>query len=178
VPITVILALALTTGRHPKNGSGDHQHTAAPLPAVTVAAPPTPNPATESACVKVFAGLPVRLGDLAPRRTETDSSFVAAWGDPAVVLRCGVRRPTELMPQSAELVIRVDNVDWLPHQTVDSTVFTAIDRSVYVELTVPKKQTAPPLPQVSDAVAGLPAVCESQNEQGTVPAGKLCTNRA
>jgi hypothetical protein len=127
--------------------------------------------------VKIFAGLPVQLGDLAPRRTETDSSFVAAWGDPAVVLRCGVARPAELVPQSAELIIRVDAVDWLPHQTNDSTVFTTTDRSVYVELTVPKKQTAPPLPQLSTAVRALPAVCESQNSQGTVPAAKLCTNR-
>jgi hypothetical protein len=168
----VLLAFALTTGQQqkPKQSTG-------PLPGVSVAAPASPDTATQQACVKVFAGLPVELGGLAPRRTETDSSFVAAWGDPPVALRCGVVRPAELVPQSAELIIRVNEVDWLPHQLSDSTVFTTIDRSVYIELTVPKKQAAPPLPQVSNAVKVLPAVCQSQNSQGSVPAAKLCTNR-
>ncbi|MCW2539110.1 MAG: hypothetical protein JWN95_835 [Frankiales bacterium] len=148
-----------------------------PLPAVTVAAPPPPSDATQAACVQVFAKLPVQLGDLAPRRTDTDSSFVAAWGDPAVVLRCGVSRPAELAPDSAAFIINVDGVEWLPSQTKDANVFVSTDRAVYVEVSVPKRIVVQPLPTLADAVAVLPAVCLDQNLQGTVPTAKLCTRR-
>ena len=42
-----------------------------------------------SACPKLVAALPDRLADQA-RRTVTGSAYSAAWGDPAIVLRCGV----------------------------------------------------------------------------------------
>lgn len=144
---------------------------------MTVAAPPSPNDATQAACVQVFAKLPVQLGDLAPRRTDTDSSFVAAWGDPAVVLRCGVSRPAALVPDASNFIISVDDVGWLPSQTKDADVFTSTDRAVYVEVTIPKRIVDQPLPTLADAVAVLPAVCLDQNPQGTVPTAKLCTRR-
>lgn len=173
--MTVIVAFALTAnGAKDKATPREHGHPG-PLPAVAASALPVANAATQAACVKVFAKLPVELGDLAPRRTETDSTFVAAWGDPAVLLRCGVARPLELTPKSAAFVIRINDVDWIPRKTADATVFTSIDRRVYIEVVVPQQWTFGAA--ISEAVKVLPAVCKSQSSTGNVPTAALCTNR-
>ena len=44
------------------------------------------------ACRAVLAALPDKVADQA-RRTVTGSTYAAAWGDPAIVLRCGVALP-------------------------------------------------------------------------------------
>ncbi len=172
--MTVLLAFAFTTGHSTVDRTSPHS--TGPLPAVSISAA-APIGKAEADCVKVFAKLPVQLGDLAPRIVHSDSTFVAAWGDPAVVLKCGTPRPAELVGQSAALVIRINDVDWLPHQSGDATEFTAIDRSVYLQVTVPKRQSSDPLAVLSDAVKALSSVCSSQNSQGTVPEAQLCTNR-
>jgi hypothetical protein len=179
LPATVVLAFLFTAGRSTNtHNNASVEHSAEPLPAVTVPAPPTPDDATLNACTKVFAALPVQLGPLTPRRTATDSAFVAAWGDPAVVLSCGVSRPPELVPASAALIIRINDVDWLPRQQADSTVFTTVDRSVYLQLTVPKKQPTDPTPLLSTAVKALPRVCDTAGTTGSDATLPLCTQRS
>jgi hypothetical protein len=170
VPVTVVLAFLFTAGR-----SSSDQHKSAPsgpLPGVTVAAPPQPNQATQAACVKVFAKLPVQLGDLAPRRTETDSSFVAAWGDPAIVLRCGVNRPAVLATAGAAALIDVNGVLWQPDPQQKQTVFTAVDRSVYLEVIVPANQDQP-LPLLAPAVMALRQICTATDAAGNTTNSKL-----
>ncbi len=143
-----------------------------PLPAVTVAPPPSPDTATQQACVKVFATLPVQLGTLAPRKTDTNSSFVAAWGDPAVVLRCGVSRPAILgNPQAAQL-LDVNSVIWQPDPQKAQTVYTAVDRSVYIEVTVPAGVDQP-LPLFAPAVQALPQLCTASDSAGNTTNPKL-----
>jgi hypothetical protein len=162
----VVLAFLLTA-----HGTG---HTAAgkpagPLPAVSVAAPPSPSTATQEACVKVFAKLPVQLGTLAPRKTDTDSSFVAAWGDPAVVIRCGVAKPADLGSPAAAQLQDVNSVIWQPDLQKTQTVFTAVDRSVYIEVTVPAN-VEQPLPLLAPAVMALPQLCTATDAAGTIGA--------
>jgi hypothetical protein len=69
------------------------------------------------------------------RDTEPAVPYVAAWGDPAVVLRCGVPLPAEYGPDSR--LLEVDGIGWLPVDGEGGTFFTAVDRAVHVELAVP-----------------------------------------
>ncbi|MEO6704162.1 MAG: DUF3515 family protein [Jatrophihabitantaceae bacterium] len=168
LPITVILAFVLTA-----HGRGGTAHPASsspgPLPAVPVAAPPSPSTAVQAACVKVFAKLPVQLGQLAPRRTDTDSSFVAAWGQPPTVVRCGVAKPAIYGTAQAAQLIDVNSVIWQPDPQKAQTVFTAVDRGVYVEVTVPAGADLP-LTLLATAVQALPATCTATDAAGNVSA--------
>jgi hypothetical protein len=168
-PVTVLLAFLLTAGHSGSSDKPSDKSTRSPsgsvLPAVTVPAPPKPNAATQSACVKVFAKLPVQLGQLAPRRTQTDSSFVAAWGDPAVVLRCGVAQPAVYGTAEAAQLLEVNAVLWQPDPQRDRTVYTAVDRSVYIDVTVPAGADQP-LPLLAPAVSALPKLCTATDAAG------------
>ena len=155
-----------------RSGAGNSSSSTGPLPAVTVAAPPSPSVATQRACVAVLAKLPVQLGSLAPRRTDTDSSYVVAWGNPAIVLRCGVAKPVILgSPQAAQL-IDVNSVIWQPDPQKDRTVYTAVDRSVYIEVTVPAGADEP-LPLLAPAVQALPQLCTATDAAGNTTNPKL-----
>jgi hypothetical protein len=171
LPVTVVLAFAFTAG-----GSGDGGKTSTgPLPAVVISAPPSPDDATQAACVKVFAQLPVQLEGLNPRKTDADSSFVAAWGDPPITFRCGVSKPPVFGTPAAAQLIDVDGVIWQPDPQKDVVVYTAVDRSVYIEVTVPTAQTQP-LTDVAPAVSALPQVCTASDAAGnpTNPKLKIC----
>jgi Protein of unknown function (DUF3515) len=138
----------------------------------------------------------VQLDGYSPRIVHPypdDSAAVVAWGNPAIVLQCGVPRPTGLTVDSSALVLLVDGINWLPVGDSKTTVFTAIDRVVYIQVTVPKSYAQPPLASISDAIAGvLPAVCQlpddddgsaSPSASGTASSGAdgapglLCTHR-
>lgn len=168
-----MLAFLLTAHQ---SGTDNHPTTppspSGPLPAVTVPAPPSPNTATQQACVKVFAKLPVQLGTLAPRKTDTNSSFVAAWGNPAVVLRCGVGRPAMLGSAQAAQLLDVNSVIWQPDPQKRQTVYTAVDRSVYIEVTVPA-DVDQPLPLLAPAVQALPQLCTASDAAGNTTNPKL-----
>lgn len=179
VPVVVILALLLGRAtEHPRQGS-THPGTgpARALPPIAVAAPPS-DPAAVAGCTKLLTVLPVQLEALPARivHPSPDSAYVVAWGEPAVVLRCGVARPSALRPSSADIDIGVDGVYWLPVQQKDGTVWTTIDRAVYIEVTVPKAYPQPPLGPIADAVAkALARVCVVDPKQLDVT--KLCTHR-
>ncbi len=69
-----------------------------------------------------------------PRRdTDPDSPAVAAWGDPAVVARCGV---TAIGPTEVEC-LEVDGVGWIPDPLSDGTRFTSFGTDPAVEVLVP-----------------------------------------
>lgn len=164
--MTVLLAFVLTATHE----STPHHPSAAATAAVTVAAPPSPDDRTQAACVKVFAALPVQLDGLSPRKTATDSSFVAAWGDPPIVLRCGVVKPSIFgTPQAAQLV-DVNGVLWQPDPGRSATVYTSVDRSVYVEVTVPAGQDQP-LSRLAPALSSLPATCTASDATGASKPG-------
>ncbi len=67
---------------------------------------------------------------------EVDTRGVAlAWGDPPVVLRCGVAVPDALRPTSR--CERVDGVDWFAQPAEDGYRFSTVGRPTTVELFVP-----------------------------------------
>ncbi len=63
--------------------------------------------ADDPACAEISVLLPDAVGDL--DRVWTDAQATGAWGDPTVVLRCGVEPPAP----STEVCTTIGNVDWL-----------------------------------------------------------------
>jgi hypothetical protein len=174
--ILVALGASHTSTDSTKTSSGGA------LPAVTAAAPPHANEQAAS-CTKLLAQLPVSLGKLDPRivHTTPDTTFVVAWGDPPVMLSCGVAKPKALHPGSSEQFISGGELDG-PYYDVqrdgDANVFTTVDRGPYIALRIPAKYPAADyLPLVSRAIAkALPAVCVGASAPGVDP-DKLCTRR-
>ena len=119
--------------------------------------PPTPTGEVAARCSGLVKALPDTVAeDLDTRAVSPSDALAAAWGDPAVVLRCGVPKPAALTPTSA--CFEVNGVGWLATQDgtevsgdrpVSGTLtFTTIGRAAYVEVTVPQlegHQQADPL---------------------------------
>jgi hypothetical protein len=130
----------------------------------------------------VLVELPVQLGTLAPRvvNPRPDSPYIVAWGNPPVVLRCGVDRPKALVPGSSAEFINGGDVAG-PYFDVtrgqDGNVYTTVDRAPYISITVPTKyQGGTVLPPLSTAIAkALPAVCSTDPNEPDPD--KLCTRR-
>lgn len=145
-----------------------------PLPAISVAAPPD-NPAAAAPCTKLLGVLPVELTGLPSRPALSTSPYVVAWGDPAVVLRCGVDRPKGLVPGSDSFTAGINGVAYWVEHPKKQTRFTVIDRAVYIEVDVPLTYAGGPLAPISDAVAkALPAVCVV----GGTDDSRMCTHRS
>ena len=137
--VVVILAIAAT--RH---------HTAP----VVVAAVPAPH-AHDAACQKLVEALPRRLGDYS-RATLVQPAPVgaAAWqpageGDP-VVLRCGLDRPTDFVVGSP--IQQVDRVQWFQVSQDQRSTWYAVDRPVYLALTLPPGSGPTPIQQLSELI--------------------------
>jgi len=167
-------------GTDPKSSK---PNTTKALPAVSVPAPP-PNAAADAPCTKLLGSLPTAIptsnGPISGRPAQSTWTYVAAWGDPAIVLRCGVPRPAALVPNSSAPLFPVDGVTFLPVNTKTVNVFTVVDRAVYIEISVPVSYPQPPLGPLADGIAkALPAVCLPQAAQGqpAVDPAKLCARR-
>lgn len=96
---------------------------------------PRPAGAAAQACRALSTLLPERLDGESRRELEPQSPFTAAWGDPAIVLRCGVARPAALR-RTSELA-SVNGVDWFAEQLTAGYLFTSTGRVANVEVTVP-----------------------------------------
>jgi hypothetical protein len=82
-------------------------------------------------CRTLVDTLPDQVAD--EERREVDGDFAAAYGDPPIVVRCGVPRPEELMTNCTT----VNGVDWYTRETDSGlTVFT-VGRQPTVEVRIP-----------------------------------------
>ena len=127
---------------------------------------PAPSGVAAGQCRTLVDALPDRVADQDARRVEPEDALAGAWGDPAIVLRCGVPAPAGLRPDSACFV--VNGVGWFAEEDgrpVDGTqpvngelVFTTIGRTAYVEVTVPPdyQPAADALVDLSAAVQAIP----------------------
>ncbi|MFY7067416.1 DUF3515 domain-containing protein [Nocardiopsis changdeensis] len=115
--------------------------------------PPLPDAAAEELCTALVADLPDTLMDAERVDVRPASDLTAAWGDPAIGLRCGVERPVALAPDS--LLEEVNGVPWLSEPADAPTVFTAVGHEAYVELLIPTSYGPPAaaLTTVSDLVS-------------------------
>jgi hypothetical protein len=152
-------------------GAGGVEATAAPvapetgpLALVPVEAPDAGGPGCATLLAALPAELPADRGTLPPRvLADPAPAGARAWAAAPrpVVLRCGLTRPAELAPDSA--LLEVDGVQWLrlddpvPEPVVVS--YVAVDRPLYVVLTVPTDIGSGPLQAVADSIrTTLPAV--------------------
>ncbi|QXQ12732.1 DUF3515 domain-containing protein [Skermania piniformis] len=129
------------------------------LPTNQAAAPAAPSPE----CTSLLAAMPDELGDYPTARiAEPVPPGTHAWrrsdGTAPIVLRCGLDRPPEFTVGAA--LQQVDGVLWFEAANPDPTTSTwyAVDRAVYVTLSLPRDAGPTPLQVVAEAItAALPA---------------------
>lgn len=152
VPLTAVLVLLVNPGA----GRGDPAPapsaapTAGALPPVRVDPPPAGAAAAQRSCQELVSALPTRLGDRPARPVDSPSPYVVAWGEPAVVLRCGVVRPPTFVATADVSVI--SGVTWFAERRGATTAWTVVDRPVYVEVLTPADVSSEPVARLSTAV--------------------------
>lgn len=115
----------------------------------TVAAP-SPDARTAKVCRELHRVLPQKLDGRSRNDPEPRSAFTAGWGNPAIILRCGVVRPPKMVdPRVAEgrdpdaVAGGVDGVDWLMEkQGAGTWRFTTANRVAYVQVSLPEGMSA------------------------------------
>ena len=91
-----------------------------------------------------MSGLPLELSGEASRRVQSDSPFAYAWGDPPIVLVCGVDRPAGYV--AGVSAIQINGVQWyVDTDDPDTTVWTTVDRPVYVQISLPSSVDSAPV---------------------------------
>ncbi|MGW0914914.1 DUF3515 domain-containing protein [Streptomyces sp. NPDC002784] len=110
------------------------------------AAVPSPGARTTELCQNLDKVLPSKVAGESRRDPGPASALTAGWGNPEIILRCGVSRPPKMIdPKVAEgrdsdaVAGGVNGVDWLMEQRDGGAYrFTCANREAYVEVTVPE----------------------------------------
>jgi hypothetical protein len=105
----------------------------------------TVSAAGHETCQRLLSALPDRVAEQR-RRTVTGSTYAAAWGDPAIVLRCGVAMPKTFDKFST--CQETNGIGWfIPEEQMTgeptSVTMTTIGRDVNVEVTLPREHWPP-----------------------------------
>jgi hypothetical protein len=101
---------------------------------------PAPDGGDRAACERLIAALPDSLADERRRPVTPPTALGAAWGDPAIVLSCGVERPAEF--DEFATCVEANGLDWfvpaeqVEDDSLDVTFSTAGYRPI-VQLAVP-----------------------------------------
>ena len=113
-----------------------------------------PAEAGSAACRSAAALWPTTVGGQARQPTSSSSEAVRAWGDPAVIARCGVAP----IGPTTDQCLTVSGVDWVAHQLTDGVRFTTYGRSPAIEVLVPGayKPEALLLPAFGAAASAIP----------------------
>lgn len=87
--------------------------------------------------------------------TSSSSPSVAAWGDPAIIARCGL---APLAPTTLSCVT-VDGVDWVVRSLSDGSAATTYGTDPAIEVLVPQRYGPAPLqlPVFTVAARALPS---------------------
>ena len=134
-------------------------------PNAPLALPGVEAPAAQSAtCTTLLSALHGTVGDQPPRTIDPPVPGAAAWGNPPIVLRCGIPTPAELNCSSALQV--VDGVAWLQLSGTGQTTYLVADRPVRIALTVPDGSGTAAIQDVSRVLTG------------TTPQQSVCTDGA
>ncbi|MEU3415525.1 DUF3515 domain-containing protein [Streptomyces sp. NPDC006658] len=112
---------------------------------------PTPDARTAPLCRDLDKALPRKVDGQPRRDPEPPSAYTAAWGSPAIILRCGIVRPPKMIDEKVALGEDpnavgggVNGVDWLMEKQDDGTWrFTTSERRAYVQVTLPEKLSGP-----------------------------------
>lgn len=96
-------------------------------------------PNTSRDCDALYADLPNKVVDQS--RRDVKSTIAAVWGDPQIVLRCGVEKPDALTRSSR--CDDVTGVGWFSEDVADGLLFTTIGRQYFISVEVPKDYDPP-----------------------------------
>jgi Protein of unknown function (DUF3515) len=86
-------------------------------------------------CHEVADEWPATVAGLERRETAVESETVAAWGDPAIIARCGAPVPGP----TTEQCVDVDGVDWVAVELSDGVELTTYGRDPAIEVLVPQE---------------------------------------
>jgi hypothetical protein len=92
-----------------------------------------PDGGADPACAAMADRLPSRLLNQGRVATSQRSPAVAAWGDPAIIWRCGVTPPGP----TTQDCIAVNGIDWVVEPLDDGTGFVSYGRDPAVQVLVP-----------------------------------------
>jgi hypothetical protein len=116
-----------------------------------------PAPAAGSTdCARLLAALPEKLDggmqDALERRqlASPAPAGAAAWGEPPVVLRCGLDRPADLTATSR--LLAVSGVQLLELPNPGTSTWVVVDRPVYVVVDLPPVTGSGPLQQIATVI--------------------------
>lgn len=117
----------------------------------TVEVRPAPH-ADDPACQSL--PWPAEVSGRSRVQTTTTSTSVAAWGDPAIIARCGF----EPVPPTTADCVTVDGVDWVLRELSDGSAATTFGTDPAIEVLVPKTYGPAPLqlPAFTTAARSLP----------------------
>jgi hypothetical protein len=135
LPVAVLTGVAVFNLGMPAGQPADPsaQPNAAATGPVTVSAPPLQSRAAV-VCRALVAKLPDRVRDAQRRPVSAGPEQNAAYGDPALVLSCGVPFPSY---PSTDDVWTLNGVCWHAATASGLTVWTTVDREIPVQVTVP-----------------------------------------
>ncbi|WNG94681.1 DUF3515 domain-containing protein [Mycobacterium sp. ITM-2016-00318] len=128
-----------------------------PVPIATVPAPQ----AGSAECTALMAALPDHLGDYrrAPAAEPAPpgtAAWRAEWDTDPVILRCGLDRPLDFVVGVPTQV--VEPVAWFELTEADRSTWFAVDRPVYIALTLPSGSGPTPIQEISQAISSaMPA---------------------
>ena len=142
MPVVVALLVLVNVVGRPDAGDAPAADvsgaTSAPrgdLPPVQVDTPEV-TPAADLACPVLMGQLPLELAGEPSRRVDSNSPFAYSWGEPPVVLVCGVAPPAGYVVGAA--TIAISGVEWFVDTSdPDVVVWTTVDRNVPVQVQVP-----------------------------------------
>ncbi|MGH3784608.1 MAG: DUF3515 domain-containing protein [Pseudonocardiaceae bacterium] len=128
-----------------------------PLDPIRLAVVPAPS-ANSTDCARLLAALPDKLdgggdtGTLQRRNLAAPAPAGAAgWGEPPVVLRCGLDRPAALTASSR--LLDVSGVQFLELRGLGTSTWVAVDRPVYTVVALPPTSGSGPLQQIATVIA-------------------------
>ena len=110
--------------------------------------------AGSAACRSAAAHWPTTVGGQSRQPTSSSSVSVRAWGDPAIIARCGLAA----IGPTTDPCIDVSGIDWVAHQLTDGVRFTTYGRSPAIEVLVPSAYQPEPLllPAFGAAASAIP----------------------
>lgn len=118
---------------------------------VEVTVPPL---ASDASCTAASSAWPTAVSGLSLVDVSPRSPAVRAWGDPAIVARCGVATPGP----TTDSCLTVNGIDWVLTELTDGSKFVTYGRAPALEVLVPRRY-APEgalLPVFTDAATRLP----------------------
>lgn len=104
-------------------------------------------------CAKV--SWPASVSGHPQEATDPQAPSVAAWGDPAIIARCGLAP----LPPTIDDCVSVDGLDWVVRGLSDGSMATTYGRDPAIEVLVPAAYGPAPLllPVFGDVVKTLPS---------------------